>query len=233
MTGAHPSLRFDAAPQDAAAVVLVLHGGRETSLTPVRPSQLAVLRMIPIARRVARLGAGRLVVARLRYAVRGWNGALLSPVRDARWALDQLTEEFPGLPVGLVGHSMGGRAALRVGGYPGVRSIVGLAPWLPANEPVEQLADRRILLIHGSSDRMTSPRLSEQFAQRLRACGIANSFVEVVGDKHGMLRQPRIWHDLTAGFLITTLLPGSRTSDSRGTPNLLQQVIRGEPHITI
>ncbi len=35
-----------------------------------------------------------------------------SPVADTLWALDQLTERFPDVPVALVGHSMGGRAAM-------------------------------------------------------------------------------------------------------------------------
>ena len=45
------------APRDPAGVVLVLHGGasrRET--VRVSPTQLSVLRMIPIAARVARVG---------------------------------------------------------------------------------------------------------------------------------------------------------------------------------
>ena len=76
--------------------------------------------------------AGRdgLAVARLRYRVRGWNGADAAPVADAHWALDQLTARFPGVPIALVGHSMGGRAALYAAGHPAVRAVVGLAPWI-------------------------------------------------------------------------------------------------------
>jgi dienelactone hydrolase len=230
MPAGRPHLSFDAAPDDPVAMVLTLHGGREAGLGPVRPSQLAVLRMVPIARRIARLGARRLVVARLRYRVRGWNGAEQSPVGDARWALDQLTSRFGELPIGLVGHSMGGRTALRVGGYPGVRSIVALAPWLPPGEPIAQLTGRRILLAHGSDDRMTSPKGTAALANQLRQAGIACSFVEISGERHGMLKQPRLWHDLTAGFLISTLL---NQSDTGRVPNLLQRVIEGEPRITV
>jgi pimeloyl-ACP methyl ester carboxylesterase len=96
------------------AVVLVLHGGREDSHAVARANQLAILRMLPIARALARGGAGHgLAVARLRFSVRGWNGAERSPVAEARTALDELSVRFPGVPIALVGHSMGGRASRR------------------------------------------------------------------------------------------------------------------------
>ena len=39
-----------------------------------------------------------------------------SPVPDTLWALDQLAARFPDVPVALVGHSMGGRAAMYAAG---------------------------------------------------------------------------------------------------------------------
>jgi predicted esterase len=233
MTAPRPTLIDVTAPAAAAAVVLVLHGGREASLEPVGPLQLAALRMVPIGRRIARAGHGSIAVARLRYAIRGWNGDLQSPVADAQWALDQLSARYPGRPIGLVGHSMGGRTALRVGGHPGVRSVVGLAAWLPRDEPISQLDGRRVLLIHGDRDRTTSPNGSAAVSARLRAAGIASSFVEIVGERHGMLRQPKLWHDLTAGFLLSTLLPEGAESGLALAPNHLRQVIRGDARITI
>jgi dipeptidyl aminopeptidase/acylaminoacyl peptidase len=216
-------------PRAAAAVVLVLHGGRDISQQSTSPTQLAVLRMIPIARRIARLGDRRLAVARLRYRVRGWNGALESPVHDAEWALDQLAERYPGLPIGLVGHSMGGRTALRAGGHPDVRAVVGLAPWLPHGEPIAQLAGRSVLLVHGTADRMTSPGGSAAVAAQLQHSGVPASFVEVPGERHGMLRRPGLWHDLAGGFLMSTLLDQSVNTR---VPNLLQRVIDGDARIT-
>ncbi|MBN9620076.1 MAG: alpha/beta hydrolase, partial [Actinobacteria bacterium] len=95
------------------AVALVLHGGRERGTGPVRARNLAVIRMQPFASALTRSGAPLgLAVARLRYRVRGWNGALRSPVDDVEWALDSLATRFPDAPVALVGHSMGGRAAV-------------------------------------------------------------------------------------------------------------------------
>jgi pimeloyl-ACP methyl ester carboxylesterase len=229
-----PHVSYDAAPDRPDALVLVLHGGRETSTAVTQAGQLAVLRMIPIGRRIASVGGGRLAVARLRFAVRGWNGRDQSPVADARWALDLLTTRYPNLPIGLVGHSMGGRTALRVGGYPGVRSVVGLAPWLPPGEPIDQLAGRQVLLVHGTADRMTSPRGSAAFAAALARSGTAAGLVEVTGGTHAMLRRPRLWHDLTARFLTRTLLGvGSGQSETASVANLLHRVFEGEARITV
>lgn len=235
MTAPRPHLLVDTTGRSRGAanpqgVVLVLHGGREASTEAVRSRQLAVLRMIPIARRIEAVGGGLLAVARLRYAVRGWNGDLRSPVGDTEWALEQLARRYPGLPVGLVGHSMGGRTALRAGGHPAVRSVVGLAAWLPREEPLEHLAGRRVLLVHGNRDRMTSAKGSAATASRLQAAGVAASYVEIDGERHAMLRRPRLWHDLAAGFMAATLLDQSVPVPE---PNLLQQVMAGDARITV
>ena len=80
------------------AVALVLHGGREFSAEPVGAHQLAVLRMVPIARHLASAGAADgLGVWRLRFRYRGWNsragaGEDAYPVADVRWAVQQLRD---------------------------------------------------------------------------------------------------------------------------------------------
>ena len=229
MITATPHLSVETGRHPSQAVVLVLHGGRELSTDPVRARQLAVLRMIPFARRIARRGAGRVAVARLRYASRGWNAAAggPAPVGDAEWALRQLTERFGDLPIGLVGHSMGGRTALRVGGHPQVQGIVGLAPWLPASEPVSQLAGRRVLLVHGSADRMTSPAGTAAYAARIEAAGAAVSLVSVYGEGHGMLRRAQLWHELAAQFVLSTVLEDFEPPGWQGSPQLISQVVRG------
>lgn len=230
-----PHLSVSTGRRRAEAVVLVLHGGRETSSAPVRARQVAVLRMLPFASRITRSGSGRVAVARLRNATRGWNaagGSGPAPVRDAVWALRQLTERFPGLPIGLVGHSMGGRTAMRVGGHPQVRGIVGLAPWLPAGEPVSQLAGRRVLLMHGDADRMTSATATAAFAGRLEAVGASVSLVGVSGDGHAMLRRAELWHELSTEFVLSTVLPDFEPSAGSGTPNLIHQVVQGAVRLT-
>lgn len=119
-----PHLSFSGGPS-AEALVLLLHGGRADGFAPVRAFDPAVLRLVPFGRSVVRASGGRIALARLRYTVRGWNGDLASPLADARWALDQIDARFGHLPIGLVGHSMGGRVALRVADH---RSLSADAP---------------------------------------------------------------------------------------------------------
>lgn len=202
----HPGLSLTAPRRNPRAVALVLHGGQEASQTEVAPTSLPYLRMIPFALQIGVESRGDIAVAVIRFRVRGWNGEQMSPVADATWALDQLAERFPGRPIGLVGHSMGGRTALRVGGHPAVTAVAGLAPWLPPKEPSTQLAGRSVLLVHGTADRMTDPAATARFAARLRAEGTPVRFVELSGEGHTMVRRAHRWHRLASGFLRETLL---------------------------
>jgi predicted esterase len=220
-------------PGSVRAAVLVLHGGRESSMQPVRANQLAVLRMLPIARRIASVGRGRLAVLRLRFGVRGWNGATMSPIADTNWALAQLAERYPDRPIGLVGHSMGGRTALRAAGHQQVGSVVALAPWLPSGEPIDQLAGRHVLLAHGDQDRVTSAAGTSRYADQLAGAGIVASVVTVRGDGHAMLRRAALWHNLAAGFLAGTLLSGAKDSGADQESGYLPELIRGAVRITV
>lgn len=204
-----------AAPSGAVrAVALVLHGGREASTAPVQPRQLAVLRMQPFASSLARAGGRHgLAVARLRYAVRGWNGATRAPVADTEWALAQLATRFGSAPVALVGHSLGGRTALYVAGAEHVRAVVALAPWVEREDPFQQLAGRRLLIAHGEWDHVTSPRASAAFADRAAAVAASASYVRVRRDTHAMLLRPRTWHALATRYTLAALeLPGRAPS---------------------
>lgn len=138
----------------------------------VSPTQLSVLRMIPIAKKVARAGNGQLAVFRLLNSRRGWD-AHHTPVRDAEWALEQVAERLgASMPVCLIGHSLGGRAALLAAGHKQVRSAVALAPWVLATDNPRGLDDQRLLIIHGSDDRIASPQRSAALAQELRDRGV-------------------------------------------------------------
>ena len=150
------------------------------------------------------------MLASLRYAARGWNGDQESPLADALWALDQITERYGNLPVGLVGHSMGGRVALRVADHEGVRSVAALAPWLPPGEPLPDLDGRSVLLAHGTADIRTDPRETFELADRLAAQGVDGELVRFPGGGHAMLFPARPWHDLVAGFMARTLLTPAR-----------------------
>jgi pimeloyl-ACP methyl ester carboxylesterase len=48
--------------------------------------------------------------------------------------LTEAKQRHPGVPVVLVGHSMGGRTSLRVAHDPAISGLVALCPWWPENE---------------------------------------------------------------------------------------------------
>lgn len=210
MTAALVPLRRPARPR---AAVLVLHGGRATSNDPARPWQLAALRMEPFVRAVSAASAGRdVLVARVRYRLRGWNGERADPVRDVRRALSELSGPAGPVPVVLLGHSMGGRAALRAAGHPSVRGVVGLAPWWPAGEPVAQLAGRYVVALHGDRDRVTSLTETADCVRRARGTAARAGLAVVGGGDHAMLSRPRLWHR-TASAMVAHLLDPDNTPD--------------------
>ncbi|WP_326698465.1 alpha/beta hydrolase [Streptomyces sp. NBC_01754] len=184
-----------------SAAVLILHGGYETGLAPPAPGpmNLAGLRMLPFVRGVSRAVRGDLTVQvrRVRYTHRGWNGSRRDPLHDVVRALDRLRREAGDIPVVLLGHSMGARAALHAAGHPLVRSVVGLAPWCPPGDPVTQLAGCEVVLLHSTRDRVTSPLASQSFTVRARRAGARTCLVTVPGSDHAMLRRAPAWHHLT------------------------------------
>jgi len=184
--------------------VLVLHGGASRrDGSAVSPTQLSVLRMVPVARRLARAGGGRLAVLRLLNSHRGWDPRQ-SPVDDVAWALEQTRQQYGDLPVGLVGHSLGGRAALLAGGSPGVRSVVALNPWVHDGDDAD-LTGRRVLVVVGDEDRIASPRRALAVARRLgRRTQV--DVVTVSGGKHAMLRHGRQFEVAAADFTADILL---------------------------
>lgn len=201
-----PRLIDVADPDDAEGTVLVLHGGASRGAQlMVSPTQLSVLRMIPIAKRLARAGRGRLSVHRLLNSRRGWD-AHHTPVMDVHWALEQLAERAGGSrPTCLVGHSLGGRAALLAAGRPEVVSAVALAPWVTASDAPTGLAGKRILIIHGSGDRIASPERSAALARRIRDHAEVD-YVKVEGGKHAMLSHHAEFSGPTTRFALETLL---------------------------
>jgi dienelactone hydrolase len=184
-----------------AGVVVVAHGGRETSTQHVTAVDPPVLRMIPVAWAIQRaVGKSGISVVRQRFEVRGWNGDQASPAADLNRLLDDLHDRWDDIPVVLAGHSMGGRAVFRAAGHPVVRAVAGLAPWLPPGEPVDQLAGRRVLLVHGSADRIVDPADTWAYAERARAVTTV-TVLEIGGGDHPMIRRTHLWHSITAEFV--------------------------------
>lgn len=187
-----PRLIEVSVPKGAEAAVLVLHGGasRRHDMR-VSPTQLSVLRMLPIARALARAGNGRLAVYRLLNSRRGWD-ATHTPVQDARWALAEMGSER----VGVVGHSLGGRAALLLA--PEVESVVALNPWVYADDGRR---GGKVLIVHGTADRVARPDRALAVARRIGA-----EFVTVEGGKHAMLAHRGEFSRLTREWVLDTLL---------------------------
>ena len=192
-------------PQAPAGVVLVLHGGGEDGHQSVTWLNGAVLRMWPFAKAIERRAGDRLAVLRLKNRIYGWNGAQQSPLADARWALDQIRDRYAGLPITLVGHSMGGRVATHLAGEAGVNTIVGLAPWVEEGDPRLGRPGLRVLLMHGLNDTTTDPRRTQALGDVLRSQGADVTWRPVEGDGHAMLRHPLTWHREVADFVTLAL----------------------------
>jgi dienelactone hydrolase len=191
-----PRLDHYRTPDAPRAVVLMLHGGQQQSVEPVENKNASWWRMALMARSLGRW-AGRhdLQVSLLQYRQRGWNSPSdPAPVRDARWAVDQLTAAHPGVPVVLVGHSMGGRTACRAADAPQVAGVVGLAPWLPPGEPNRAIAGRHLRVLHGTDDKWTSAQASEAYVERSRGLAASATWTPLPGAGHFMFRRVQTWN---------------------------------------
>jgi len=141
-------------------------------------------------------GGDGLAVWLLRNRVRGWNAAAdeePDPVRDAREAIGVARDSLPGVPIVLVGHSMGGRAACAVAAEPQVVGVCALAPWLPPDTSVAPLVGKAVIVAHGGADRTTSATDSRRFVARAGAAGARARYIELPRVGHFMLRRIRTW----------------------------------------
>jgi len=221
-----PRLIDVAAPREPAGVAIVLHGGASRrNAMRVSPAQLSVLRMIPVARRVARATSHRVAVLRLLNSRRGWETEH-TPVRDVGWALEQVAERFGGeLPVCLVGHSLGGRAALLSAGERQVAGVVALAPWVSPSDVPRHVDGKPVVIIHGDEDRIASPQRSREVAARLaRSAPVA--YVSVGGGTHAMLRHRRAFDGLAARCAAWILL-------GRVRGDTVRRIAAGETLLTL
>ncbi|WP_369141836.1 alpha/beta hydrolase [Streptomyces sp. R44] len=194
------------APLAPVAAVILLPGGHADGLQPPPRMDLAALRMRPFSSAVLRAVRPRPVcIACVTYRRKGWNGAHADAARYAHTALADIREHAGDIPIILIGHSMGGRAALRVAGDPAVRGVVALAPWCPPGDPVDHLTGRRLFLLHDEADRVTSAQESWNFIHRARAVGADAVGIRMPAGGHTMLRRAGLWHR-QAAYLVAQLL---------------------------
>ena len=190
-------------------VALLLPDGEPVSGR--RASARAHAAVLPLGRELARAGRPEGLVAQVvRYRGRGWNGTDADLAADASWAVAEAVRRYGDVPVCLIGHGMGARAALRAAGHPAVGAVLALAPWLPEDdvaaepEPVRQLTGRRVLIVHGTNDARTDPELSFRLAERAKKTNRDTCRFEVHSDGHS-LRQ----HRSEVSALATDFIRGS------------------------
>lgn len=193
---------------DPRVVVLVLHGGPEHGTSRCRwwRPQVMLCRVLAvgIGRRWSRVtdAPGDAAVYRLQHAWTGWDGDGRDVIGDASWALAELARRHPGTPVAILGHSMGGRVGARLAGLPGVLGLVGLAPWLPSEDPVEQLSGVQISIVQGSRDRVVPASTTAEFVSRARRSGARIQFLSIRGGGHALLWRMNRWHQVATEQLV-------------------------------
>jgi pimeloyl-ACP methyl ester carboxylesterase len=203
-----------ASPNAPTCAVLVLHGGSATSTMAVSRIAPAVLRLIPVAWAIA-AHLPTAAVYRLEFSVRGWNGDGAAVLGDARWAIDQIAEAHPGLPIVVVGHSLGGRVAMHVvgsssgadrsGGRSRVVGAVGLAPWVDPADPVDLLRGVPLAVVQGTRDRIVPEPSTRAWLARAAQTGARIDSTLIDGAGHAMLRYFRRWHRLASDGVIAVL----------------------------
>jgi len=182
---------------EPSALVIVAHGGRSRSQGPATRLRLPYAWQRWFTRWVVDAVAGTdTQVWRLRYRYRGWNGAAADAAADLRWALTEAKRHHPGVPVTLIGHSMGARACIYCADEPNVASILLLAPWIEAGDPIDSLAGKHVEIIHGTADRTTDPGRSLVLAQ-----DYGLRFTPIPNAGHTMLTRSGDWRRQTVEFL--------------------------------
>ena len=205
MAGAEAQVR-GTVRRNAEAIAVLLHGasvGRgSTSWYAPAP-----LRMQPFVGPIERASRRRIGVLRVRHPDRDWNTVFRGARDDTVRLLAKLERSYPGVPIALVGHSNGGRVALRLSSDSRVHAIAALAPWIAPLDRITPPAGRPVLLMHGEKDDITSPRATAALAATLRRRGCVVEHETVPGENHALIARAGHWHRQVADFLVRHLLP--------------------------
>jgi pimeloyl-ACP methyl ester carboxylesterase len=121
---------------------------------------------------------------------------------------------------------MGGLTALCVADDAQVEAVVALAPWLNHKTGVEPLAGRRVLIVHGTDDRWTSPANSLDYARRADGVAASVDYVSLRNAGHFMIRRVALWNVLANGFVLDAF--GEATgADVSGATDAFRGALRG------
>ena len=185
------------------AAVLVLHGGTddvEKAKRPRRPFLPATMNSHWIQNGVHKaLGTSGVATWALSHRLAGWDdNADPTPVREARAAIERIRlMHSDTIPLVLIGISMGARTAVRVADEPNVRGVVGLVPWLPPDEPVENLRGKHLRVGHASLDTVAPWKSMENFVERASRVASSVHHENLGPDVHEMVL-PRTWQPFAA-----------------------------------
>lgn len=142
--------------------------------------------------------------AEVRYRIKSWK-RLEMCIEDTAAAIDTVTGAGA-QRVLILGFSMGGAVAIGAAGHPTVRTVLGLAPWMPDRLGLAGLEGKRLLVLHGAWDRYlpgipgVSPASSRRGFERARAEGVEGSY-ELI---------PRALHPIAVRAPWGTALPAPR-----------------------
>ncbi len=188
---------------DEPYLALFLPGGEVRSDAPNHSWQPHILFVDLLARGCAKRIDGRIAVGTLQWAVQGWNGPRPDPVADLAEVLAQVRQAQPGTRVALIGHSMGGRAALWGAAQNPVEQLVLLAPWVERDDPLPGPSTRRIAVAHGLWDRVTPPAASQRLVERLLSEAQPATYVALPRVTHYLIDAWRTWRDFACEQLNT------------------------------
>jgi len=130
--------------------------------------------------------------AEVRYRVKSWK-RVHECIADGQAALAALPFATR---VVMLGFSMGGAVSLGCAGDSRIHDIVALAPWIPDELDLPDIAGDRITIIHGSIDGIPGiPGVrashSRTGAERLRTAGAQVHYERIRGAVHGAAVRPR------------------------------------------
>lgn len=166
--------------------VICVNGGQKAAVEGTWSASLEWL----VGRLAPRFPALRF--AEVRYRIKSWERLELC-IEDARAAIAAVGAER----TLLVGFSMGGAVSSVCADEPSVQGVLGLAPWLPVQLPLDALRGKHLRILHGSLDRAlpgvpgVSAESSRRAFDRALALGATGEYTVIAGAPHGLaLRAP-------------------------------------------